>query len=1100
MNFRKFSYLAGLILFSVSSLGIAEIDAAPKKAKAKTSVSSKKGKKKKSGGTAVKKKAVTSSKKKNTVGSSKKRKSSKKIRKTTSITHRQYTPPADPIKNDSLTMLVNKELVSWVPSTLNPGGLRVNSVVPDRRTRTAKVALNENFTYLPVSKELITDMRKHIASILPDSISDYYVALNVKDKSYSFYITTIDKLPEKYRSNTPFVYPAEPYVNARKGMEGDIIALWASHGRYYKPATATWLWQRPQLFEVTEDTNTMSFILPYVVPMLENAGAYVMLPRERDINRNEVIVDNDTNEEGIVYSQPYYKEMTGSRKWETGEEEGFIYDLPDFRDTENPFENGTYRQTKTVTSGKPSVAAWYADIPEDGEYAVYVSYKSLPNSTEDAHYTVNYSGGSREFKVNQTMGGGTWIYLGTFPLEAGYSDTEPVVTLSNLSKHADRVVTADAVKIGGGMGNIARSPRRSDVFYDPSTPESLQTSEDDDEEIDLNDENPETKGSVAQQPSELPGGMAPTFKVSGLPRYLEGARYWMQWAGMPEYVYSPYHGNDDYKDDYTARGHWVNYLAGGSRVLPDKDGLNIPVDAAFALHSDAGKRADDSFIGTLGIYYTNGGDSYVDGTPRSNSRTLTDMVMRQMVNDIRQTWEPNWTRRSMWDKSYVEARLPEVPTTLIEFMSHQNFADMWYALDPAFRFTVGRSIYKAIGRFVSERKDRKFTVQPLPVKNFAIDKIKRGLYRLSWSPEKDKLEASANPTKYLVFERSADELGFHLLGETSSTHFDIQVSDSEIHSFKIVAANEGGLSFPSEVLALREGPTDETPVLIVNGFTRVSGPEHFSSEGQAGFRSDKDFGVPYIRDISFIGYQTEFNRNAGESFGRSNGNYASQVIAGNTFDYPYLHGESIAAAGKGFVSASVGAVEAGDVKLSDYNVIDLILGRQKVTVTGNGNTGMRYSAFPKSLQKQLGSFVSHGGDLMVSGEYVASDLADYRSADGSQDFSKKVLGVTFAQPGDARSGRVLRKSVAGMNTSVRSADYSNTLNEKNYIVQTPDVLIPSANKGEVFLTFSDSGEAAGVVTKNGKSHTAVMSIPFESITDRGERDKLMKDILDFLNQ
>ena len=90
-------------------------------------------------------------------------------------------------------------------------------------------------------------------------------------------------------------------------------------------------------------------------------------------------------------------------------------------------------------------------------------------------------------------------------------------------------------------------------------------------------------------------------------------------------------------------------------MLPDKDGLNIPVDAAFALHSDAGKRADDSFIGTLGIYYTNGGDSYVDGTPRSNSRTLTDMVMRQMVNDISQTWEPNWTRRSMGDKSYVEA-------------------------------------------------------------------------------------------------------------------------------------------------------------------------------------------------------------------------------------------------------------------------------------------------------------------------------------------------------------------------------------------------------------------------------------------------------------
>ena len=126
----------------------------------------------------------------------------------------------------------------------------------------------------------------------------------------------------------------------------------------------------------------------------------------------------------------------------------------------------------------------------------------------------------------------------------------------------------------------------------------------------------------------------------------------------------PYHGGNDYKDDYTSRGLWIDWLAGGSRVLPDAEGLNIPVDVCFALHSDAGKRSDDSFVGTLGIYFTNGGDSYEDGTPRINSRMLTDMVMRQITGDIRRTYEPRWTRRSVWDKSYVEARVPEVPRRL----------------------------------------------------------------------------------------------------------------------------------------------------------------------------------------------------------------------------------------------------------------------------------------------------------------------------------------------------------------------------------------------------------------------------------------------------
>lgn len=53
------------------------------------------------------------------------------------------------------------------------------------------------------------------------------------------------------------------------------------------------------------------------------------------------------------------------------------------------------------------------------------------------------------------MGGGTWIYLGTFGFNAGRNN-ECKVVLSNLSSKVGRIITADAVKIGGGMGNIAR--------------------------------------------------------------------------------------------------------------------------------------------------------------------------------------------------------------------------------------------------------------------------------------------------------------------------------------------------------------------------------------------------------------------------------------------------------------------------------------------------------------------------------------------------------------------------------------------------------------------------------------------------------------------
>lgn len=1112
--------LEALALSAASPAGLEAPAAASKKKsskKNKKSGNKKNSKNKKKSGSNKKK----SSRSKNKSGNSKRKSRGKSRRNVARSVYK--APPKEQPLNDSLTLAVNRAVLSNLPKGVSRQGLRINSVKTDRSRRIANVGLNEDFTYLTVTKNLIDSISRTVSATLPDSISNYRVNLNVGNRSLSYYIRRVDKLPEKYRKNPPFVKEVHPMVVANKGMENDIVALWHSHGRYFKPGSGSWMWQRPSLFQSIEDTYTMSYILPFVTPMLENAGAYVMLPRERDTNVHEVIVDNDTNDEGQIFSQPYYKEKNGARQWVTGEGEGFIYDLPDFRDTENPFENGTYRQTTTQKGGSPSVAAWYADIPEDGEYAVYVSYKTLENSTPDAHYTVNYSGGSKEFTVNQTMGGGTWIYLGTFPLEAGYSDTEPVVTLTNITAGAPgTVVTADAVKIGGGMGNIARSNRRRDIYYDPSTPDNStaqaaeeEESEEDEEAEDSGDDDDSSEGDdetsgesddigdTAEQPlqtsaPEQPAqkkGPAPTFRTSGYPRYLEGARYWLHWAGFPEYVYSPYHGRDDYKDDYTSRGHWVNYLAGGSRVLPGREGLNIPIDATFALHSDAGKRSDDSVVGTLGIYFTQNGSDYIDGTPRINSRMLCDMVMESITRDVRAEFETDWTRRQMWDKSYVEARVPEVPTTLIELLSHQNFRDMQYGLDPTFRFTVSRAIYKGIARFLAERKGRALVIQPLPVKDFLIKRSGKDRYRLECKPTPDRLESTAMPDKYVIMERSGDDLGFHKIGETKSTHFDIKVTDHDIHSFRVIAVNQGGASFPSETLALREAPDGHKPIMIVNGFTRVSGPGHFSADGRAGFDSKEDFGVPYIKDNFFTGYQTEFRRSAGEGFGRSDQNYINKEIAGNTFDYPAVHGASAMKAGLGFVSASAAAVESGAVKLSDYPVVDLILGKQKATVVGRGQSGVKFTAFPKELQKQLRHYTDKGGRLLVSGEYVASDLTNLRSDETDRTFARDVLGLAATSTEENADGR-LRDARTG-----KTSPYSNTLNEHFYIVESPDILTPAPEADTTtIMTFASSENAAAQLTDLGRGKVVVMSVPLETITDEAQRDAIFATLLKSLEK
>ena len=81
--------------------------------------------------------------------------------------------------------------------------------------------------------------------------------------------------------------------NWPKGLSGRHIALWQSHGRYWEETTRRWEWQRSATHRTVEDLYTQSYVVPFLMPMLENAGAVVLSPRERDPQSWEVVCDND---------------------------------------------------------------------------------------------------------------------------------------------------------------------------------------------------------------------------------------------------------------------------------------------------------------------------------------------------------------------------------------------------------------------------------------------------------------------------------------------------------------------------------------------------------------------------------------------------------------------------------------------------------------------------------------------------------------------------------------------------------------------------------------------------------------------------------------
>ena len=182
------------------------------------------------------------------------------------------------------------------------------------------------------------------------------------------------------RSKAPLVRTDEQWP---RGLSGRHIALWQSHGRYYEAKTERWEWQRAPTFRTVEDMYTQSYVLPFLIPMLENAGACVMTPRERDVQSWEVIVDNDPSfrgeRTGKMRRTGHFKE-TGT--WSDAGA-GFADTKPVYSIYENPFEAGTALMCETATDGEShpkATATWRPEIPERGEYAVYVSYPGAPGS------------------------------------------------------------------------------------------------------------------------------------------------------------------------------------------------------------------------------------------------------------------------------------------------------------------------------------------------------------------------------------------------------------------------------------------------------------------------------------------------------------------------------------------------------------------------------------------------------------------------------------------------------------------------------------------------------------------------------------------------
>ncbi len=469
------------------------------------------------------------------------------------------------------------------------------------------------------------------------------------------------------------------------------------------------------------------------------------------------------------------------------------------------------------------------------------------------------------------------------------------------------------------------------------------------------------------------------------------------------------------------------------------------------------------------------------------SHDLAEQLLEGLRRDLTFKYG-KWTRRYLWDRNYSETRRPEVPSAIVETMSHQNFADLKRGFDPNFKFTMARSLYKTILRYVSSNHSRPCIVQPLPVDNFRIENIGNGQLRLSWLPVKDEQEPTAVPTSYNIYVAKGAG-GFDNGRMVHGTSYVIDVQPDVVYRFRVAAVNRGGESFPSETLAARLSSVPHARnVLVVNGFKRLSGPAVVDNETQQGFDMDSDIGVSYGLTAGWNGRRQCFDRSRAGSEGPGALGYcgdelAGSFVMGNQQNESVCHVENIATSGDyNVVSCSVEALENDFVRSTDYDVMDIAFGLQK----DDGHSLVRYKTFTSRLRKQLEAFTGRGGRIMVSGAYVGSDML---RADERQ-FLANVVKASYE-----RADRSINNNV--INGLGIKFDIIRHLNPMHYAATSVDVMHPAASSAFCAMQYAD-GSSAGVAYDGSDYKCFVMGFPFECINNMTARRQVMKAIMDFL--
>lgn len=523
-------------------------------------------------------------------------------------------------------------------------------------------------------------------------------------------------------------------------LTGKIVYVYAGHG--YDDLGSGWNTQRGDnglaLVEDFGNQDQMTMLVDY----LFNAGATIVPLRPIGHQTNEVVIDNDDANVQFVGS---WSNSSSTIFW------GSPGDLP-------------YRFASTNAT-ETAYARYTPNIPEAGNYPVY-TWTRYGSDRVDQLYKVTHSGGTTEVRVDHTMVGNGYVYLGTYHFEAG---TSGYVDISNQSNRSG-VIIADHIRFGNGFG---------DTTVGGSTI-SGQSREDEDGLYWSFYQTNNAQGIT----SSVHG----TGTVSSAPRF---ASYMNREASgtLSDRVFLSYHSN---AFNGNSRGV-IGLLNGNNRASAATPNM-------FELAFTVAKEINDDLVDQNGQFEHNWAD-------RGNNLTLDSGQFE--YGEINNELIGN-----------------EFDATIIETGFHDNQLDAEMLRDARVRDAIARATYQGLVKYFNDVDNGSTPLVYLPgeVQDVRAAANTNGSVTLNWTPPSSNSYNGSAPTGYRIYTSSNGkgfDAGIAVSGGGTNTFTLTGLTPGEVVYFKVAATNTAGESLARHVVAAQPTDTAAPRVLIVNGFDRV---------------------------------------------------------------------------------------------------------------------------------------------------------------------------------------------------------------------------------------------------------------------------------------